>query len=188
MKKCGIILTTRKENYIMAEKSMWLIFEMSPKYTFDIDKMINIFEKLIEKLNLTYNYEYMIFSKTYWKKSWMKDDELLKHKGSISEIDKDTLLQIKDECNDFFWECKHKRKFVIQISFSSCINCEDNTVNHYSININRYDEMYSNEFIKELAQIVKEGTGANDEILVKTDYKLHLNENETLYVEFNDFE
>ena len=172
----------------MAEKFMWLIFEMSPKYTFDINKMLNIFEKLIEKLNLTYNYEYMIFSKTYWKKGWMKSDELLKHKGSISEIDKDTLLQIKDECNGFFWECKYKRKFVIQISFSSSINFEDNTVNHYSINFNRYDEMYSNVFIKELAQIVKEGTGANNEILVKTDSKLHLNENETLYVEFNDFE
>ena len=50
----------------MAEKSMWLIFEMSPKYTFDIDKMLNIFEKLIGKLNLTYNYEYMIFSKPFF--------------------------------------------------------------------------------------------------------------------------
>ena len=172
----------------MAEKSMWLIFEVSPKYTFDIDKMLNIFQKLIEKLNLTYNYEYMIFSKTYWKKSWMKDDELLKHKGSISEIDKDTLLQIKDECNDFFWECKHKRKFVIQISFSSCINCEDNTVNHYSININRYDEMYSNEFIKELAQIVKEGINAKDEIVIKKPEKISVEGGEVLEVVFNDFE
>ena len=172
MKKCGIILTTKKEYYIMAEKSMWLIFEMSPKYTFDIDKMLNIFEKLIGKLNLTYNYEYMIFSKTYWKKGWMKHDELLKHKGSISEIDKDTLLQIKDECNGFFWECKHKRKFVIQISFSSCINFEDNIVNHYSINFNRYDEMYSNEFIKDLAQIVKEGINAKDEIVIKKPEKI----------------
>ena len=172
----------------MAEKSMWLIFEMSPKYTFDIDKMLNIFEKLIEKLNLTYNNEYMIFSKTYWKKGWMKRNELLKHKGSILEIDKDTLLQIKDECNDFFWECKHKRKFVIQISFSSCINCEDNTVNHYSININRYDEMYSNEFIKELAQIVKEGINAKDEIVIKKPEKISVEGGEVLEVVFNDFE
>ena len=138
----------------MAEKSMWLIFEMSPKYTFDIDKMLNIFEKLIGKLNLTYNYEYMIFSKTYWKKGWMKHDELLKHKGSISEIDKDTLLQIKDECN------------------GSCINFGDNIVNHYSIHFNRYDEMYSNEFIKEPAQIVKEGINAKDEIVIKKPEKI----------------
>ena len=81
----------------MADNSMWFNFYISTKYTFDIDKMLNIFEKLIEKLNLTYNYEYMIFSKTYWKKGWMKSDELLKHKGSISEIDKDILLQIKDK-------------------------------------------------------------------------------------------
>ena len=188
MKKFGIMLTTKKEYYIMADNSMWFNFYISKKYTFDIDKMLNIFEKLIEKLNLTYNYEYMIFSKTYWKKGWMKHDELLKHKGSISEIDKDTLLQIKDECNGFFWECKYKRKFVIQISFRSSINFNDNTVDYYVIDFYSYHEMYSNEFIKELAQIVKEGTGANNEILVKTDSKLHLNENETLYVEFNDFE
>ena len=172
----------------MAEKFMWLIFEMSPKHTFDINKMLNIFEKLIEKLNLTYNYEYMIFSKTYWKKGWMKSDELLKHKGSISEIDKDTLLQIKDECNDFFWECKYKRKFVIQISFSSCINFEDNTVNHYSINFSRYDEMYSNEFIKELAQIVKERINAKDEIVIKKPEKISVQSGEVLEVVFNDFE
>ena len=172
----------------MAEKQMWLMFEMSPKYAFDIDKMLNIFEKLIEKLNLTYNYEYMIFSKTYWKKGWMKHDELLKHKGSISEIDHDALLKIKDECNDFFWECKYKRKFVIQISFNSSINFNDNTVDYYSISFIRYDEMYSKGFIKELAQIVKEGIGAKDEIIIKIPTKLRVQGGEVLEVVFNDFE
>lgn len=172
----------------MADKTMWLIFEMSSKYTFDINKMLNIFEKIIEKLDLTYNYEYMIFSKTYWKKGWMKHDELLKHKGPISEIDKDTLSQIKDECNSFFWECEYKRKFVIQIAFHSILNFDDNTVNHYSINFNRYDEMYSKEFIKELAQIVKEGIGAKDEIVIEKPVKLQIEGGEVLEVVFNDFE
>ena len=118
----------------------------------------------------------------------MKHDELLKHKGSISEIDKDTLLQIKDECNDFFWECKYKRKFVIQISFSSSINFNDNTVDYYRIDFNRYDEMYSNEFIKELAQIVKEGINAKDVIVIKKPEKISVQGGEVLEVVFNDFE
>ena len=172
----------------MAGNSMWFNFYISTKYNFDINNMLNIFEKIIEKLNLTYNYEYMIFSKTYWKNGWMKSDELLKHKGSISEIYKDTLLQIKDECNDFFWECKYKRKPVFQLSFSTSIGLNDEMISYYSISFFKFDGIYSSDFIKEIAQIVKDGTGANDEILVKTDSKLHLNEDETLYVEFNDFE
>ena len=42
MKKFGIMLTTKKEYYIMADNSMWFNFYISKKYTFDIDKMLNI--------------------------------------------------------------------------------------------------------------------------------------------------
>ena len=99
-----------------------------------------------------------------------------------------SLLQIKDECNGFFWECKYKRKFVIQISFSSSINFNDNTVDYYRIDFNRYDKMYSNEFIKELAQIVKEGINAKDEIVIKKPEKISVQGGEVLEVVFNDFE
>lgn len=172
----------------MADNSMWFNFYISTKYNFDINNMLNIFEKIIDKLELTYNYEYMVFMKMYWQKEWMKHDELLKHKGPISEIDKDALIQIKESCNDFFWECKYKRKPVFQLGFGTNLDFFEETIRGYSISFTKFDGIYSSDFIKELAQIVKDGIGANDEILVKTDPKLHYNGDKTLYVEFKYFE
>ena len=48
--------------------------------------------------------------------------------------------------------------------------------------------MYSKEFIKELAQIVKEVINAKDEIVIKKPEKISVEGGGVLEVVFNDFE
>lgn len=60
--------TNKTFSEIDLSQEMWLDFNISDEYQFDLESMIEIFIKIIDKLNLTYNYEYAIFDKSYWER------------------------------------------------------------------------------------------------------------------------
>ncbi len=170
------------------QKHMEITFKISNEYHFDLEKMIDIFCKIIDTLDLTYNYEYAVFDKSYWENGFDKHDELLKHIGSLSNISKEELMKIKDECNGFFWEAKYKRKPVMHISFSLIdMNNYQNHDNFYNISIERKGEIYEREVIMELARIVKEGIHAKDEIIIGKNPKYELVGGETVQIDFSQF-
>lgn len=120
-------------------------------------------------------------------KGWIKNDQLLKHVGSLSNISQEELNQIRDDCNSFFWEAKYKRKLVIQISFLLIDMNNENLKNHYTLGIIHKDKKYDKKLIMELAKIVKEGIKAKDKIKIYKSPKLFVNNEAVTMVDFSKF-